>query len=150
MSRELWFKKTVSTVSNLSGLLTEGDDLDPTDALVAVAPCANDVQRDLLNVAEVAGLELGGGDEGEGEVAQALVVLAQDHEHGGLSQDAMDRPGVAALEQPLLVLQDEVVQLLVAGHHRGGAEQVGLEHTTIPANQTHNKQCPRVMIMHLE
>lgn len=96
------------------------------------------MQRDLLDIAEVAGLELGGGDEGEGEVPEALVVLAQDHEHGGLAQDAMDRPGVAALEQPLLVLQDEVVEVLVARHHRGGAEQVGLEHPPIPADSSIN------------
>lgn len=63
------------------------------------------------------------------------MVLAQDDEHGGLAQDAMDRPRVAALEQPLLVLQDEVVEVLVAGHHRRGAEQVGLEHPPIPAYQ---------------
>jgi hypothetical protein len=44
-----------------------------------------------------------------------------------------------------------VVQLLVAGHNRGRAEQVGLEHAPIPVQiEKHNKQCHPVVTFHLD
>lgn len=56
----------------------------------------------------------------------------------------MDGLRIAALEQLVFVLQYEVVQLLVTGHHRWGQEQMGLEHFPIPDQniQMHLKTLP--------
>lgn len=53
-------------------------------------------------------------------------------EHGELAEDAVDRLRVAALEQGPFVLEDEAVELVVAGNHRWRQEQVGLEHSPVP------------------
>jgi hypothetical protein len=111
----------------LPRLLAEGDGIE-------AAPGRDDRARRFVEAGEVVGLEPGGGDEGEEHAPELAVPLAGDHQGGGLAEDGADRAGVVALEQALLVVQHEVVELLVARHHRGRAEQVRLEHRPVPGD----------------
>lgn len=82
--------------------------------MVLVLPRIKNLRCRPLDVVEEVGVRLHRGDEGDGDVPEALVGVADDDEHGILAEDAMDGLGVAALEELLLVLQYVVVEVLIA------------------------------------
>jgi len=107
---------------------------EDNDGAAAAAPGRDGGARGPVDVGEVGGAHPPGGDECQRHAADPAVALARDHQQGGRAQDAPDGARVAALEQSLLVLQHQLVELLVARHHRRRAEQVRLEHRAVPAS----------------
>jgi hypothetical protein len=106
------------------------------DGASSAAPGRDGAGRGSVNVGEVGRPQSGGRDEREGDAPEPAVAFAGRDQHGRPTEDATDGARVAALEQPLLVLQHEVVELRVARHHSRRAEQVRLEHRPIPAWST--------------
>lgn len=59
--------------------------------------------------------------------------VSGDHEQRVLAENPVHGLWIARLEQPLLVLEDERVQLVVAGDYGRRPEEMGLEYLTVPA-----------------
>ena len=70
--------------------------------------------------------------EGERERPHAPVLLPVDGQHGPAAEDAAHRLGVAAPEEPALVLEHPLVQARVHGHDRRLPEELGLEDGAVP------------------
>lgn len=81
------------------------------------------------------GRRLGGGDEADRHIPELLVALTGDHQQRVLPQDPVHRLRVRCPEQLLLVLQDEHIELEVAGHDRRGPEQVRPENLSVPGEK---------------
>ena len=112
----------------LSGFFTKQD-------LVSFPPWLQNLNGYFLYVTEELRFGLDSGYQRESYIPKPLVNVTHCHQHGDLPKNAMDRLWVAALEQLVFILEDEVVQVLVTWHHCWGEEQVGLEHFPIPTNQ---------------